>query len=56
MNTLLVFRKAGVNVVDVFYKGASPEKLVALLGGHVSVATMVYGGVRDHVKAGDGDG
>lgn len=51
MGTLLIFRKAGVETIDVPYKG-SPEKLAALLGGHVDVSAMVYGSVRDHVKAG----
>jgi len=51
MNGLIIFRKAGVETVDVPYKG-SPEKLAALLGGHVDASTMVYGAVKDHVKAG----
>lgn len=51
MNGLIIFRKAGVDTVDVPYKG-SPEKLAALLGGHVDASTMVYGAVREHVKAG----
>jgi len=51
MNGLIVFRKAGVQTIDVPYKG-SPEKLAALLGGHVDASTMVYGAVKDHVKAG----
>ncbi len=51
LNGLLIFRKAGVEAIDVPYKG-SPEKLAALLGGHVDASTMVYGAVKDHVKAG----
>ena len=51
LRTLLIFRKAGVETIDVPYKG-SPEKLVALLGGHVDASTMVYGAVKDHAKAG----
>jgi tripartite-type tricarboxylate transporter receptor subunit TctC len=51
MNGLLIFRKAGVDTIDVPYKG-SPEKLAALLGGHVDATTMVYGAVKDHVRAG----
>lgn len=51
MNGLIIFRKAGVDAVDIPYKG-SPEKLSALLGGHVDASTMVYGAVKDHVKAG----
>jgi len=53
MNALLIFKKAGVDVIEVFYKGASPEQLSALLGGHVDVASMAYGAVKDHVKAGN---
>lgn len=51
MAGLLVFKKAGVQTIDVPYKG-SPEKLTALLGGHVDVSAMVYGSVKDHVKTG----
>jgi tripartite-type tricarboxylate transporter receptor subunit TctC len=49
MSALLIFRKAGVETVDVPYKGA-PEVLAALLGGHLDAATSVYGAVKDHVK------
>ena len=48
---LLIFRKAGVETVDVPYKG-SPEVLTALLGGHVDAGTTPYGTVKDHAKAG----
>ena len=51
MNGLIIFRKAGIDAIDVPYKG-SPEKLASLLGGHVDASTMVYGAVRDHVRAG----
>ncbi len=51
MASLLMFRKAGIETIDVPYKG-SPEKLAALLGGHVDASAMVYGSVKDHVKAG----
>lgn len=51
MAGLLIFRKAGVEVIDVPYKG-SPEQLAAVLGGHVDASTLVYGAVKDHVKAG----
>jgi tripartite-type tricarboxylate transporter receptor subunit TctC len=53
MNALLIFKKAGVDIIEVFYKGASPEQLSALLGGHVDAASMAYGAVKDHVKAGN---
>ncbi len=46
-----VFKKAGTETIDVPY-GGSPEKLAALLGGHVDAACMAYAGVKDHIKAG----
>jgi tripartite-type tricarboxylate transporter receptor subunit TctC len=52
LNALLIFKKAGVDVIEIFYKGASPEQLVALLGGHVDASSMAYSAVKDHVKAG----
>jgi tripartite-type tricarboxylate transporter receptor subunit TctC len=51
MSALLIFRKAGVETLDVPYKG-SPQVLAALLGGHIDAATSVYGTVKDHVKTG----
>jgi tripartite-type tricarboxylate transporter receptor subunit TctC len=51
MSGLLIFRKAGVETVDIPYKGA-PEVLAALLGGHLDAAASVYGVVKDHVKTG----
>jgi tripartite-type tricarboxylate transporter receptor subunit TctC len=53
LNALVIFKKAGVDIIEVFYKGASPEQLSALLGGHVDAASMAYGAVKDHVKAGN---
>ena len=52
LNALLIFKKAGVDVIEVFYKGASPEQISALLGGHVDAASMAFGAVKDHIKAG----
>jgi len=51
MSAHLIFRKAGVETLDVPYKG-SPQVLAALLGGHIDASTAVYGTVKDHVKAG----
>ena len=48
---LLIFRKLGVQTIDVPYKGVA-EKLPALLGGHVEASAMMYGSVVDHVRAG----
>jgi len=51
MSALLIFRKAGVETVDVPYQG-SPQVLASLLGGHIDAATGVYGTVKDHVTTG----
>jgi tripartite-type tricarboxylate transporter receptor subunit TctC len=48
---LSLFRKAGVETIDIPYKGV-PEKSAALLGGHVDASQMTYGNIQDHVKAG----
>lgn len=48
---LSLFRKAGIETIDVPYKGV-PEKTAALLGGHVDASQMTYGNIQDHVKAG----
>lgn len=48
---LLIFRKAGVEATDLFYPGG-PEKVSALLGGHVDAASMTYGSAKDLAKAG----
>jgi tripartite-type tricarboxylate transporter receptor subunit TctC len=51
MSAMLVFRKAGVDAIDVPYKGSS-DASVALLGGHVDAASLPIGTVLDQVKAG----
>jgi len=51
MNGLTIFRQAGVDAVDVPFKG-SPASLAALLGGHVDAAAIPYGTAVDQVKAG----
>jgi tripartite-type tricarboxylate transporter receptor subunit TctC len=51
MMPLVMFKKEGVETVDVPYKGGS-ENLVALLGGHLDASSNTYGIIRDHVKAG----
>jgi len=52
LNGLLIFKKAGVDVIEVFYKGGTPEQLPALLGGHVDVSASPYGSTKEHVLAG----
>jgi tripartite-type tricarboxylate transporter receptor subunit TctC len=51
ISALLIFRKAGVETVDVPYQG-SPQVLASLLGGHIDASTGVYGTVKDHVTTG----
>ena len=51
MNTLLVFRKAGVTGIEVPYLG-SAEVLNALLGGHIDAAAQSYGVMREQLRAG----
>lgn len=51
ISVLLLFRKSGVETIDVPYKG-TPEKATALLGGHVDASGMTYGAVKDLVDAG----
>jgi tripartite-type tricarboxylate transporter receptor subunit TctC len=48
---LSIFKKTGVQAIDVPYKG-SPEVLAALLGGHINAASLPYGTVRENVRAG----
>ncbi len=51
INTLQLFKKAGVQTIEVSYKG-SPEMISALLGGHVDASAIPYGAAKEHVKAG----
>lgn len=51
INGLLIFKKAGMETIDVPYKG-SPECFAALLGGHLDAASMVSGAITDQVRAG----
>jgi tripartite-type tricarboxylate transporter receptor subunit TctC len=48
---LLIFRKAGVETIDLPFKG-SPEQIAAVLGGHVDAYCGPYGTAKDHAKAG----
>lgn len=48
---LLIFKKAGVETIDVPFKGGA-EQLSALLGGHVDMSSSAYGPIIDHVKSG----
>lgn len=48
---LTIFKKAGVQTVDVPYKGAN-ETLSALLGGHVDAISNPFGIAKDQLRAG----
>jgi tripartite-type tricarboxylate transporter receptor subunit TctC len=48
---LSVLKKAGVQTIDVPYKG-NPEALSALLGGHVDAASMGMAVVKEQARAG----
>jgi tripartite-type tricarboxylate transporter receptor subunit TctC len=51
MNGLTIFRQAGVDAIDIPFKG-SPKSLAALLGGHVDAAAIPYGTAVEQVRAG----
>lgn len=52
MQTYFVFKKAGVEAVDVPYPGLV-DCLNAALGGHVDAAPVSFGGSKEHIKAGN---
>ena len=49
--TLLIFRKAGIEAVDVPYPG-SPQQTAALMGGHVDISAAPYGAQKGAVQGG----
>jgi tripartite-type tricarboxylate transporter receptor subunit TctC len=51
LSQLLIFKKAGVETIDIPYK-SSPEQLAAVLGGHLDATAMLYVTAKDHVRAG----
>ena len=48
--SLMVFKKAGVETIDVPYKGV-PEMLSALLGGHLDALSAPWAALQEQVKA-----
>lgn len=48
---LLMFKKAGVETIDIPHKGA-PEMISAIMGSHIEGASIPYGAIRDHVRSG----
>jgi tripartite-type tricarboxylate transporter receptor subunit TctC len=51
MAALLIFKKAGVQTIEIPQKG-SPESLAALLGGHIDASTSNYGPFKPHLESG----
>ncbi len=51
LGALLLFRKAGVDLVEIPHKG-SAESMAALLGGHIDVLTTTFSTVTPHVNSG----
>ena len=51
MAAMLIFKRAGVETVEIPHKG-SAESLASLLGGHVSASTSNYGPFKPHVESG----
>ncbi len=49
---LIMFRKAGVETLEVPGYKSSPELLAALLGGHVDVIMGSYGPAKDMIQSG----
>ncbi len=47
----LIFRKAGVETIDIPHKGA-PEAIAAVLGGHAEAVSAPFGPSLEHIKAG----
>jgi len=52
MSALLIFRKAGIEGIDIPSRGGGAEKLAQLLGGHVDASCGTYGTNKDQVTAG----
>jgi tripartite-type tricarboxylate transporter receptor subunit TctC len=52
ISQLLVFKKAGVEVVEIPYVKGTAELLPALLGGHVDAASIIYSTSQDHIATG----
>ena len=51
MSAMLIFKKAGVQTVEIPHKGSS-ESVASLLGGHVAASTSNYGPFKPHVESG----
>jgi tripartite-type tricarboxylate transporter receptor subunit TctC len=51
LNPMLIFRKAGVSVTEIIYKG-TPECVTAVLGKHVDAASVPHAPIVGHLKGG----
>ena len=51
ISTVCIFRKAGIEAIDLPYPGGA-QIVSAILGGHVDAGIGAYGAYRSHVKAG----
>ena len=49
---LIVFRKAGVEIIDLPYVRGATDILPALLGGHVDAALVEYSAGKSHIDTG----
>jgi tripartite-type tricarboxylate transporter receptor subunit TctC len=52
MMGLVIFRKAGIDTVDIPYIKGDADKLPALLGGHVDALFNIYGASQDLLRSG----
>jgi tripartite-type tricarboxylate transporter receptor subunit TctC len=51
MNTRIIFEKAGVETIDVPYKGA-PQSTAAILGGHIDAVSQPHGAIKAQIDSG----
>ncbi len=51
LSAYLIFRKAGIETIDIPQKG-TPEAISAVLGGHAEVVSAPFGPSLEHIKAG----
>jgi tripartite-type tricarboxylate transporter receptor subunit TctC len=49
---LVIFRKAGIDTIDIPYVKGDADKLPALLGGHVDALFNIYGASQDLLRSG----
>jgi len=52
LSGMLIFRKAGVETIDVPYPGGGAEMVAGLLGGHIDAGVTAYVALKSQIKAG----